>query len=349
MLICKDPLLGTYQHRLAAVFLSLRWIQTRPESEFTGFLRDQLSHTLRAVWERRPADFATPETFLSKVEKRLPPSIPDLVCMKQLWKSLNLPMEPAIEFYLGFMEEGWRRVPENRPNITIVNCGEFQPWLHAIGDESAVTPTFELSSDSFIPHLPQFSIPDAVRLDDAAKWRLTAILLQLKASESVGTMEWPTVRREFTEESAQAYIKELGIAHIERKRKDLCASWAANQHWRRRLNQQRYIMEHSDAELEQKDFDFTSYLGRGERGSRRSEVGEVLLEWVTTPRQFELAAKMKIIDSEDYIPSKRVLAQIVRTHAWITAEFLCDLYPSKAEYLQKMVGRQRIQLEGKFH
>jgi hypothetical protein len=349
MLICKDPLLGTYQHRLAAVFLSLRWIQTRPETEFTRFLRDQLSHTLRAVWERRPTDFATPETFLSKVEKRLPPSIMDLMCMKQLWKSLNLAMKPAIEFYLAFIEETWRRVPENRPNITILNCGEFQPWLQAIGDESASIPTFELSSDSFVPQLPHFSITETIHLDDDAKWRLTAIILQLKALESVGTMEWPSVRQEFTGESAQIYIKELGMAHIERKRKDICASWSANQHWRRRSNQQRYIREHSDAELEQKDFDFTSYLGRGDRGSRRSEVGEVMLEWVTTPRQFEFAARMKIIDTENYIPSRRVLAQLVRTHSWLTIELLCDLYPSRSEYLQKMIVRQRIQMRREAH
>jgi hypothetical protein len=49
MLICKDPLLGTYQHRLAAIFLSLQWIQTRPGSEFTGFLQDQFSHTLNCM------------------------------------------------------------------------------------------------------------------------------------------------------------------------------------------------------------------------------------------------------------------------------------------------------------
>jgi hypothetical protein len=337
MLICKDPLLGTYQHRLAAAFLSLQWILTRPESEFTGFLRDQLSHTLRAVWERHPADYATPETFLSTIEKRLPPSIPDLVCTKQLWQTLRLSMEPAIEFYFGFMEEAWRRVPEKRPNLTIVHCGKFQPWLQGIGDEDedAATPTFELSPDSFVPHLPHLSFNPTIPLDDGAKWRLTAILLQLKASEGVGTTEWPGVRREFTEESAQAYVKELAVAHIEMKRKDICASWAAGQHARRRSNQQRYVREHSDAELQQKDFDLTSYFGRGQRRSWKSEVAEVLLEWVTTPRQFELAARMRIIDAHSYIPSRRVLVQLVRTHAWITVELFCDVYPSKAEYIRK--------------
>jgi hypothetical protein len=349
MLICKDPLLGTYQHRLAAIFLSLQWIQTRPGSEFTGFLRDQFSHTLSAVWERRPVDFATPETFLLNVEKRLPPSIPDLVCMKKLWQTLSLPMEPAMEFYLGFMEENWRRNPEQCPNITIVSCGQFQSWLRAVGDDDAAVPTFELSSDSFVPQLPQLSIKDQIPLDEAAKWRLTAIVLQLKASESVGTMEWPTVRREFTEESAKAYVKELGMSHIERKRKDICASWAAGQHLRRRVKQQSYIREHSDDELEQKDFDFTSYLGRGQRHSRRSEVAEVLLEWVTSPRQFELAAKMKIIDAQSYIPSRRVLVQVVKTHHWITVEFLSDLYPSKADYLERMVPFEQARLAREGH
>jgi hypothetical protein len=68
------------------------------------------------------------------------------------------------------------------------------------GDEDTTVPTFELSSDLF---MPQLSIKDKIPLEDAAKWWLTTIMLQLKASDSVGTMKWPAVRCEFIEEWRQ--------------------------------------------------------------------------------------------------------------------------------------------------
>jgi hypothetical protein len=337
MLICKDPLIGTFQHRLAAVFLALQWLTRQPdaESEFSRGLRAELTRTLAAVWAARPADCTTPESFLASVEKRLPPAVPDLGATQALWRTLGLPLEPAVEFAVAFAEERWRRDSSHMPPIRIDTCGDFASLLIANETQDDQLPTFP--DGEFQPCLPQIDFQIGVDIDEPLAWRLIAIVLQLRASSGVGTTEWPTVRREFTTESAIAYIHQLGSAYVEQQRKDIKARWASSVHQRRRDRQRVYILTHADDELKQEDFDDTSYLGRGERGSHRSEVAEVMLEWVRTPRQLELAAAMQTLDKgwKRYCPAKRIIRQIVVTHDWVTDELLCRIWPSRADYVQR--------------
>jgi hypothetical protein len=70
MLICGDPLLGTFHHRIASIFLSLRWVRSGPDSQFIQFLQGELFQIRSSVWSKRPAGFAPPETFLT-IEERL--------------------------------------------------------------------------------------------------------------------------------------------------------------------------------------------------------------------------------------------------------------------------------------
>jgi hypothetical protein len=330
MLLCKDPTLGTYQHRLAAVFLLLRWIGRQPGSEFMSFLNTELLRTLHGVWDRRPGDFPTPETFLASVEKRLPPSLPDLRCAEGLWQTLELPLEPATEFVIAMSEERWRRDPKGRPVVQLTDCGDFAPLVTPFGSDDDPVPTFQGKPEDFEPRLPTVAFGFDIPVNESLAWRLLGIVLQLQASESVGTMEWPTVRQEFTAESAHAYVKQQAVAYIETRRKDVVAKWASDAHNRLRMRRRAYIARTPECDVKQEDFDFTSYLGRGDRHSKLSEVGEVFLHWVRSPRELAFAARMRRLDKDAdtfYVPSKRVQALIRQTHSWATPELLASIWP----------------------
>jgi hypothetical protein len=343
MLICKDPLLGTFQHKLAAVFLTLQWLTHQPnaDSEFSRMLHTELSRTLAAVWDARPADTVTPKLFLDNVEKRLPPAIPDLRAAESLWRTLELPLEPAVEFAVAIAEEGWRRDPLSLPPVNIDICGDFTPLLITQCPDDAPMPTFP--DGEFQPRLPNVDFQIGFHVDEQLAWRLVAIILQLRASAAVGTTEWPKVRREFTSESAREYIRELGTAYIIKQRSDISAKWVAGMHERRRIQQRTLIHQKTDDELKQEDFDYTSYIGRGKRGSRRSEVGEVLIEWVRTPRQLELAARMKTLDKgwNQYIPGGRLILEMINAHEWITEELLCKLWPFMTYTIHRAWGNRK--------
>jgi hypothetical protein len=69
-------------------------------------------------WKATPAINSGPRLYEKKMEERL-----------------SLPMKPVIEFYLGFTEENWRRIPEQCPNITIVSCSELEwGWRYNSSD-----------------------------------------------------------------------------------------------------------------------------------------------------------------------------------------------------------------------
>jgi hypothetical protein len=215
------------------------------------------------------------------------------------------------------------------------------------GEEDAPAPTFEVPIESLVLRLPSLEI-EIAPADDELKWRLLAILLQVKELNGVGTMEWPGVRREFTVESAKLYVRELAIAHVETQRKGICAKWTAGRWERARMVRRRKILESTDEQLHQEDFDLTCYVGRRSSSSGLSEALEVLVEWVKTPKQLALAARMKVCDKHGlmFVPGRRNLCRLVRAHRWLTEDVLCDIWPTRAEYVHRMWDRLQAELHG---
>jgi hypothetical protein len=296
-------------------------------------LRAELTRTLASVWQRRPADWVTLESFIASIEKWLLMAIPELrLAGTELWKALGLPMEPKEEFRLAMLEETWRRDASNLPTFTIADCGDMAPLLAFEPDESAPAPVFQIPADTFVPRLPAgITLGQEVEVTDELALRTVVIVLQLKWSQSAPTTEWSTVRREFTPESAREYVRELAIAEIETKRRDIAARWSASQHERHRAVQRAYILARTDDQLRQEDFDFTSYLGRGQRVSRKSEMVQVYLDWVRTPKQLEFAARMKRLDKDresEWVPGQRIRYLILQRHAWATDGVIAWIWPS---------------------
>jgi hypothetical protein len=214
--------------------------------------------------------------------------------------------------------------------VQLTDCGDFAQLVSPRGNDDDPLPTFDGDPEEFEPRLPAVAFGFDFPVGEGLAWRLLGIVLQLQASESVGTMEWPTVRQEFTAESAHAYVKKLAMAYIETRRKDVTARWTADAHDRLRMKKRAYIARTPESEVKQEDFDFTSYLGRGARHSKLSEVGEVFMSWVRSPRELLFAAKMRRLDRDaetPYVPSRRVQWQIRQTHSWATKEILASIWP----------------------
>jgi hypothetical protein len=234
------------------------------------------------------------------------------------------------------MEERWRRVPDTRPKFTIDQCGDVARLLDV-----------HVSLDDFQPSLPPIKFRHrGMPMDDDLAWRVTAMAHQLSISGSVTTTEWPSVRKEFTAESARAYIRDRFLVHVRTRRIAAAAAESAQEHENFREKKRMYIQAHADAEIVQEDFDLTSYNGKPSGGGEYSEVIEVFLKWVRTPRMLEFAAKMKLLDEteESYVPSKHYICTMVRAHEWITPELLSQIWPSHAAWVTRMWRRLQLEL-----
>jgi hypothetical protein len=95
------------------------------------------------TWYRRAGMWVICET--SQQSARWPRAISDLWAAASLWRTVELPLEPAMEFHVAIVKNGWRcdqwRVPPanlwrdpkcvaSLPNVLMTfSIGEFQPRL----------------------------------------------------------------------------------------------------------------------------------------------------------------------------------------------------------------------------
>jgi hypothetical protein len=339
MLIAKDPTLGTWQHQIAALLLSYECAKGHSGERY-GMITHELQAGLRALFAFKPSEFVTPEEFLSEPEKRLPTKMIDLRRQGPvMWDALGLPWGGA-DLCLALWEEEIRRDSKYLPSVTLESLVPFASFLDPIetADLDAV-PSFA-GLDGLSVSLPAGFDPKVklvgAEMSEDLRWRALATALFVGRHGSTPTLQWPTVRRDFTGETGQGYARELVLAEIETRRQALVTEWQRNLA-KREMMKKRRALETKPVEAQTvEDWSRIVYTGRG-------EVEVVLCEWCKTPEQLRLAVLGERLDSDKTgrarAPVKvcnRIMKRLYKTRPWVTRALLKELWPDKSDHIDRI-------------